>query len=91
MGLCLSYRVNLKLSLRQTVHAFKDIHSIEISHTMVNNYAKTAADIIRPFVDNYNYNSFNELATDETYVKIGGAKAYAWFIMDKVSRSILEY
>ena len=48
MGLCLTYRVNLKLSLRQTVKALKQIHGIEISHTMVNNYAKTAAVIIKP-------------------------------------------
>jgi len=48
MGLCLTYRVNLKLSLRQTVQALKEIHNIDVSHTMVNNYAKTAAVIIRP-------------------------------------------
>lgn len=53
MGLCLTYRVNLKLSLCQTVQAQKDIHGIEISHTRVNNYAKTTAVIIRPFVDSY--------------------------------------
>ncbi len=58
---------------------------------MVNNYAKTAAIIIRSFVDSYNYNPSNELAADETYIKIGDAKAYVWLIMDKVSRSILGY
>ena len=91
MGLCLTYRVNLKLSLRQTVQALKDIHGIDISHTMVNNYAKTAAVIIKPFVDSYDYNPSNELAADETYIKISGVKAYVWLIMDKVSRSILGY
>lgn len=91
MGLCLTYRVNLKLSLRQTVQALKEIHGIEISHTMVNNYAKTAAVIIRPFVDSYDYNPSNELAADETYIKIKGVKSYVWLIMDKISRSILGY
>ena len=91
MGLCLTYRVNLKLSLRQTVQALKEIHGIDISHTMVNNYAKTAAVIIRPFVDSYDYNPSNELAADETYIKIKGVKAYVWLIMDKVTRSILGY
>lgn len=91
MGLCLSYRVNLKLSLRQTALALKDIHCIDISHTMVNNYAKTAAVIIRPFVDAYDYKPSNDLAADETYIKIRGVKAYVWLIMDKVSRSILGY
>ena len=91
MGLCLTCRVNLKLSLRQTVQALKEIHGIDISHTMVNNYAKTAAVIIRPFVDSYDYNPSNELAADETYIKIKGIKAYVWLIMDKVTRSILGY
>ncbi len=58
---------------------------------MVNNYAKTAAVIIRRFVDSYDYSPSNELAADETYIKIKGAKAYVWLIMDKVSRSILGY
>ena len=66
MGLCLSYRINLKLSLRQTVQALKEIHGIEISHTMVNNYAKTAAVLVRPFVDSYDYKPSNELVADET-------------------------
>ena len=91
MGLCLTYRVNLKLSLRQTVQALKEIHGIEISHTMVNNYAKTAAVLIRPFVDSYDYNPSHELAADETYIKIKGVKSYVWLIMDAVSRSILGY
>ena len=91
MGLCLTYRVNLKLSLRQTAQALMDIHNIKISHTMVNNYAKTASVIIRPFVDSFEYNPSNELAADETYIKIKGAKAYVWLIMDKISRSILGY
>ena len=58
---------------------------------MVNNYAKTAAVIIRPFVDSYDYNPSNELAADETHIKIKGVKAYVWLIMDKVTRSILSY
>ena len=38
MGLCLTYHVNLGLSLRKTAQALKDIHNINISHTMVGNY-----------------------------------------------------
>jgi len=32
MGLCLTYHVNLKLSTRQTAHALKEVHGIDISH-----------------------------------------------------------
>ncbi len=91
MRLCLTYRINIKLSLRQTVQALKEIHGIDISHAMIRNYAKTASVIIRPFVGSCHYNPSNELAADETYIKIKGVKAHVWLIMDKVTRSILGY
>jgi len=91
MGLCLSYHVNLGLSLRKTAQALKDIHGIDISHTMVANYAKTAATVIKPFVDNFNYPVSNTVAADETYIKVRGIKGYIWFIMDVASRSIIGY
>lgn len=83
--------LQFKLSLRQTVQALKEIHGIDISHTIGNNYAKTTAVIIRPFVDSYDYTPSNQLTADETYIKIKGMKAYVWLIIDKVSRSILGY
>lgn len=46
MGLCLTYHVNLKLSTRQTAHALKEVHGINISHTMIAKYAITAAAVI---------------------------------------------
>lgn len=91
MGLCLTYHVNLGLSLRKTSQALKDIHNINISHTMVANYAKTAAVVVKPFVDHFDYNPSMSLAADETYIKVRGIKGYVWFIMDAISRSILGY
>jgi len=85
IGLCLTYRVNLKLSLRQTSQALRDIHDIHMSHTMVANYANTVSNIIKPFVDNYDYMPSTSLAADETYIKVKGLKGYVWFIMDAVS------
>lgn len=91
MGLCLTYHVNLGLSLRKTSQALKDIHNISVSHTMVAKYAKTAAVVIKPFVDNFDYEPSNNLAADETYIKVKGLKGYIWFIMDATKRSILGY
>jgi transposase-like protein len=91
MSLCLTYHVNLGLSLRKTAHALKEIHEVDISHTMVANYARTAAVVIKPFIDNYDYQPSNELTADETYIKVKGVKHYVWFIMDKISRSIIGY
>jgi hypothetical protein len=58
---------------------------------MVASYARTAAVLIKPFVDSYDYNVSNNLAADETYVKIKGLKGFLWLIMDTVSRSIIGY
>lgn len=91
MGLCLTYHVNLGLSLRKTAEAMREIHNINISHTMVASYARTAAVLIKPFVDTFDYKPSNNLSADETYIKIKGAKAYVWLIMDTISRSILGY
>ena len=76
MGLCLTYHVNLKLSTRKTAHALKEIHGIYISHRTVANYALTAAAVIKPFVDTYNYKPSKILSADETYIKVKGIKHF---------------
>jgi len=91
LGLCLSYKINLGLSLRKTAQALNDIHGIKISHQQIANYLKTAAVCIKPFVDNYNYDVGNVFTADETYIKIRGIKGYIWFIMDAARRSIIGY
>ena len=91
MSLCLTMHVNLGLSLRKTAQALKDLYNINISHQQVANYARTAALVIKPFVDNYDYEPSNTMTADETYIKVRGVKGYVWFIMDAVKRSILGY
>lgn len=91
MSLCLTMHVNLGLSLRKTSQALKDLFNINISHQQVANYARTAALVIKPFVDNYDYEPSNTLTADETYIKVRGVKGYVWFVMDAVKRSILGY
>ena len=58
---------------------------------MVANYAKTAALLVKPFVDNFDYSKSDTFVADETYIKVKGIKGYVWFIMDDVSRSIIGY
>ncbi len=91
MGLCLTYNVNLGLSTRATARALWEVHQVRISHTMVANYAKTAAALVKPFVDSYDYRPTNYLAADETYTKVKGVRSYVWFIMDALKKSILGY
>ncbi|WP_461207905.1 IS6 family transposase [Clostridium sp. DL1XJH146] len=91
LGLCLTYHVNLKLSTRQTAHALREVHGIDISHTMVANYAMTAAAVIKPFVDSFDYKPSKILSADETYIKMKGVKHYVWIVMDACKKSILGY
>lgn len=91
MGLCLTYHVNLSLSLRKTAQALKDIHNVSISHTMVANYAHAAAAVVKPFVVHYPYERGNTFIGDETYIKVRGVRAFVWFVMDSASRSIIGF
>lgn len=91
MGLCLTYKVNLGLSLRKTAEALNEIHGIHISHQQIANYCKTAAICIKPFTDNYDYGVGKAFTADETYIKIRGLKGYVWFIMDAAKRAIIGY
>ncbi len=91
MSLCLTYRVNLGLSLRKTARAMKDIHGVSISHQMIANYCKTAAICIKPFVDTYPYKKGTVFTADETYIKVRKIKGYIWLIMDAVSRAVIGY
>lgn len=90
-ALCLTLHINLGLSLRKTRQTLKDLYNISIFHQQIANHCKTAAIYIKPFVDNYDYKPGSVQTDDETYIEIRGVKAYIWFIMDAVSRSILGY
>ena len=77
----LTYHVNLKLSTRQTAPRWRNTWN-KISHTQIANYAMTAASVIKPFVDSFDYKPSRILSADETYIKVKGIKHYVWIIMD---------
>ena len=58
---------------------------------MVSNYALTAAAVIKPFVDTFDYKPSKILSADETYIKVKGVKNYVWIVMDACKKSILGY
>lgn len=91
MSLCLTFHVNLGLSLRKTTQALEDLYGIKVSHTMVANYCKTAAVVIKPFVDHFPYDKTDTFIADETYIKVKGVKGFVWFIMDAFTKSIIGY
>ena len=89
--LCLTYKINLGLSIRKTAQALKDVHGISISHQQVANCCKTAAICIKPFTGNYDSGSSKVFTADETYIKVRGFRGYIWFIVDAAKRSIIGY
>lgn len=91
ISLCLTLHVNLPFCLRKTSHTMHDLYGIKISHQQMPNYDGTAAVVIKPFVESYDYKASNSLISSETYIKIRGLKAYVCFIIDAVSRSIFGY
>ena len=91
MSLCPHHACEPPASLRKTAQALYDLYGIRISHQQVANYARTAAIVIKPFVDHYEYPKSSVFTADETYIKVRGIKGYIWFIMDAASRSILGY
>lgn len=91
MGLCLTYLVNCNLSTRVTARVMREVHNVSISHVQIANYAKTAAIIVKPFVDAFPYETSKTLVADETYIKVHGLKYYVWFVLDACRKSILGY
>ena len=91
MSLCLTFHVNLGLSLRKSCVAMNDLFGIKISYQSIANYARSASLFVKPFIDNFDYEPSNCLVADETYIKIKGQKGYVWFIMVAVKISILGY
>lgn len=91
MGLCLTYLVNCNLSTRVTARVLREVHGVSISHAHVANMARTAAVIVKPFVDSFDYDPSTSLVADETYIKTKGKRHYIWFVLDSVKKSILGY
>ena len=91
MGLCLTYHINCGLSTRMTARILREVHGVKISHVQVANYAYSASMVVKPFVDNFDYNPSTFLAADETYTKVKGSKRFVWFVIDAIKKSILSY
>lgn len=91
MGLCLTYLVNCNLSTRVTARVLREVHGVSISHAHVANMARTAAVIVKPFVDSFDYKPTDSLVADKTYIKTKGKRHYIWFVLDAVKKSILGY
>jgi len=79
------------LSSRKTAFILRNVFSIKISYRSVLNYAQLAAYYCHIFNLAYKGNVDNRQAGDETYIKIKGKNAYAFFFISEKKRSITAY
>ncbi len=91
-SLVIAFKVNLKLSNRDTASAMKDFYNIDISHTTINTYCNMAASLVNYL--NYNNkpeNISNHIVADETYIKVKGKKHYVWILYDDIYKNVITY
>lgn len=91
LGLVLTYYVNYGLSSRKTAALLYDVHGIKISHQTILNYVNSVSVIVKPFIDNYEYELSDSFCGDETYIKVNGKWNYIFFFFDAVKKIILSY
>lgn len=91
LGLIFTYYVNYGLSARKTACLMKDVHGLKISHQTVLNYADAVSAIVKPYIDNYNYDLSGSFCGDETYIRVHGKWHYIFFFFDAVKKIILSY
>lgn len=91
LGLILTYYVNYGLSSRKTALIMKEIHDIQISHQTVVNYAEAVSGLTEQLNENYQYELSNNLAADETYIKVKSKTNYVFFVTDTKKKIITSY
>ena len=91
VGLCLTYHVNYSLSYRQTASILADVHGVFISYRTVENYCKAVSCLVQPLLEYYPYDLSNQIAADETYIKIKGITNYIFFFFDAIKKIITSY
>jgi len=92
VGLVLSYSVSFGLSSRQTAQILKRMHGISISHQTVLNYQQAAAVLAHRFTARHlGPLTDQQLAGDETYIRVAGEWAYTWFVIGGDTRAIRAY
>lgn len=89
--LILTCYVNYGISARKTVCLMKDVHGVSISYQTILNYANSAACLVKPFTDGFDYKLSNSFCGDETYIRVNGKWHYIFFFFDAVNKIILSY
>lgn len=91
LGLVLTFYVSYGLPARKTALILREVFGINISHQTVLNYAESAAYYCHNFNLKYIGEPDDNIAGDETYVKVKGRWNYVWFYIGAKSHKLLSY
>jgi putative transposase len=91
LGLVLTFHVSFALAARKTAQILKQVFRIPISYQTVLNYVEAAAPFCHHFNLAFKGDIDDESSGDETYIKIAGQNAYAFFFITAKSRKITAY
>lgn len=91
LGLVLTFHVSFALAARKTAQILKQVFRIPISYQTVLNYVEAAAPYCHHFNLAFKGEIDDESSGDETYIKISGQYAYAFFFISARSRKITAY
>lgn len=86
LGLSLTHHINYGIPSRKTAALMYDVHRVKISHQSILNYTKAIAPIVKPFVDDFQYDLSNSFCGDETYIKVNGRWHYIFFFLMLVKK-----
>jgi transposase-like protein len=81
VGLILAFHISLAITARKTAYLMKAIFQINISYQTVLNYAEAAAYYCHQFNITHKGMPHDTNCGDETYIKIAGQRAYAFFFL----------
>lgn len=91
LGLVLTFYVSYALPARKVALILREVFGIRISHQTVLNYAESAAYHCHNFNLKHIGEPDDEIAGDETYVKVKGRWNYVWFYIGAKSHKLLSY
>ena len=91
LGLVLTFHVSFAIAARKTAQILKQVFCIPISYQTVLNYVEAAAPYCHHFNLAFKGKIDDESSGDETYIKIAGQHAYAFFFISAGSRKITAY
>jgi len=91
IALVLTFHVSFALSSRKTALLLRKVFNIPLSYQSVLNYCRFAASFCHKFNHLYKGEVDNNIAGDETYIKVKGKHTYVFLFISSKNHKIVSY